>query len=92
MNLTPLVILWSLLVLAVLGLALYRKLLSTQEDDLMHIGTGEEKLISQQVQMASKMNALDRWNKMLLVLIVVSGLVLGALFLYRAWESSLNAG
>jgi hypothetical protein len=91
MNLTPLVILWSILALAVLGLALYRKLVANHEDDLIHIGPGEEKLIPQQVQIAAKLEVVDRWGKTLTVIVAATGLLIAAAYLYLAWEASLKS-
>ena len=90
MNLTPFVILWSILALAVLGLALYRKLIANHEDDLIHIGPGEEKLIPQQVQIAAKLEVVDRWGKTLTVIVAAAGLLIAAAYLYQAWEASLK--
>ncbi len=90
MNLTPFVILWSILALAVLGLALYRKLIANHEDDLIHVGPGEEKLIPQQVQTAAKLDVVDRWGKTLTVITAASGLLIAAAYLYQAWEASLQ--
>jgi hypothetical protein len=90
MNLTPFVVLWSILALAVLGLALYRKLIANHEDDLIHVGPGEEKLIPQQIQMAAKLEVVDRWGKILTVIIAAAGLLIASAYLYQAWEASLT--
>ncbi len=90
MNFTIFVGAWSLLVVAVLALALYRKFVANHEDDLIHIGPGEEKLIPKQVQMASRLGAVDRWGKTLTLIAAVWGLVMAAAYLYRAWEASLR--
>ncbi len=89
MNLTPYVILWSLLGLVVLGLALYRKLITMhQEDELVHLAAGEQKLIPQQVALSAKLDKIDRWGKILTIATVVSGLLIAGAYLWRAWESS----
>jgi hypothetical protein len=90
MNLTPFVILWSILALAVLALALYRKLMAIHEDDLIHVGPGQEKLIPQQIQMAAKLEVVDRWGKILTVIIAAAGLLIAAVYLYQALEASLK--
>jgi|HubBroStandDraft_6_1064221.scaffolds.fasta_scaffold251132_1 hypothetical protein len=90
MNLTPFVILWSILALAVLALALYRKLMANHEDDLIHVGPGQEKLIPQQIQMAAKLEVVDRWGKILTVIIAAAGLLIAAVYLYQALEASLK--
>jgi hypothetical protein len=84
MNIIPYVVTWCLLALAVLGLALYRKLASLREDDLIHIGPGEEKLIPKQVALFHKLEVVDRWGKTLTVIVAAGGLFLAVLYLYRA--------
>lgn len=90
MNLIPFVVIWSAMGLAVLGLALYRKLVTLhEEEDLLHLAEGEEKMIPHQVALASKLDMVDRWGKALTVLTAVSGLLIAAVYLYGAWERSL---
>jgi hypothetical protein len=84
MNMIPYIVMWCLLALAVLGLALFRKVTSLREDGLIHIGPGEEGLIPKQVALFHKLEVVDRWGKTLTVIVVVSGLCLAALYLYRA--------
>lgn len=84
MSLVPYIVIWCLLALAVLGLALFRKLASLREDDLIHIGPGEEKMIPKQVALFNRLERVDRWGKTLTVIVVASGLFLAALYLYRA--------
>ena len=38
----PFAILWCLLVIAGIGLALYRKFAASREDDLIHVGRGKK--------------------------------------------------
>ena len=82
---TPLVILWFVIGLATAGLALYRKLLSMHEEDIIHLSPGEEALIPKQVEMANKMDAIDTWGKGLTIATVALGLVVGAIYLYNTW-------
>jgi len=82
---TLLTVLWSLLALGVIGLALYRKLLASREDDLIHVSAGTEKLIPQQFEMANKLEAIDRWGKILTAAALVLGLTIAAVYLYHAW-------
>ena len=72
------------------GLALYRKLLSLREDDLIHIGPGEEKLIPQQLAVAHKMVVLDRWGEIFTVVTVAFGLIAGAVYLYQVFQAYYN--
>ncbi len=85
MNLIPYVVTWCFLALVVLGLALYRNLAEIHEDDMIHIGPGEEKLIPRQVAFFRKLENVDRWGKTLTVITLAGGLLLAAAYLYRAW-------
>jgi hypothetical protein len=84
MTLIPYVILWCVLALAVLGLALFRKLASMREDALIHIGPGEENLIPKQVALTQKLKVIDGWGKTLTVVEVAFGLALAGLYLYKS--------
>jgi uncharacterized membrane protein len=84
-NLTPAVVIWVILALATLGLALYRKLISAGEEDLIHLGPGEERHIPEQVALEAKLDAIDRWGKILTVITVLVGLAMAAVYLYQAF-------
>jgi len=84
-NLTPAVVIWAVLAIVTLGLALYRKLISACEEDLIHLGPGEERHIPEQVALASKLKAIDRWGKTLTVITIAIGLAMAALYLYQAF-------
>ncbi len=84
-NLTPAVVIWAVLAIATLGLALYRKLISAGEEDLIHLGPGEERHIPEQVVLATKLKAVDRWGKTLTVITIAIGLATAALYLYQAF-------
>jgi hypothetical protein len=80
---TAFVIFWTILGVATLGLALYRKLVSMREDDYVHLSAGEERLIPQQVATFKKIGAIDRWGITMTIVTVIFGLGLAALYLYR---------
>ena len=84
-NLTPAVVVWVILAVATLGLALYRKLISASEEDLIHLGPGEERRIPAQVALADKLKTIDRWGKILTVITVLIGLAMAAAYLYQAF-------
>jgi hypothetical protein len=84
-NLTPAVVIWAILAIATLGLALYRKLISAREQDLIHLGPGEERQIPEQVALAERLKTVDRWGKTLTVVTVFVGLVMAAVYLYQAF-------
>jgi len=89
MNLTPYVALWSLFGAAVLGLAVYRKLITThEEDDLVHLSQGEERLIPHQVAVNTKIRKIDRWGETLTIATVIGGLAIAAAYMYGAWVAN----
>ena len=88
MSLTPFAVIWACLAVAVLGLALYRKLVTRNEDDYVHVAEGEAKLIPQQIATAQKLDVIDHWEKILLIVTAVTGALLGAAYLYQLWLES----
>lgn len=87
MTFTALMVLFVVLVVATASLALYRKFVTMREDDYVHIAEGEEKLIPQQLEVAQKIAALDRWGEILTVVTAAYGLVIGALYLYQRFQA-----
>jgi hypothetical protein len=91
MNLIPYIAFWAVCGLAVLGLALYRKILTFHGDDeFIHLADGEERLIPQQVAQGHKLDLIDRRGKGLTVFTVAVGVVIAAIVLYQAWIVSLQ--
>lgn len=90
MSLVPFMVLWAVLTVVVLGLALYRKLLTIHGDDeFIHLSPGGEKLIPQQVALGRRLDFIDRWGKTLTVVTAAFGLVIAGVFLFQAWQASL---
>ena len=54
------------------------------EDDHIHVMEGEQ-VVAHQSEIAHKLDVLDRWKTILLVITLVYGLVLGAFHLYNVW-------
>ena len=78
-------VLWGVLALAVLAIALYRRSLSSREDDSIHLSAGENAAVSEQTTLARQLAIVDRWGKLLTIVLVVTGLVLGGLYLWSVW-------
>ena len=83
-----LVSLWVALGLAVVGMAFYRKFVSRNEDDMLHLSAGSERAVRQQAELAGQLSWIDRWGKSLTVFEVLFGIALGSVWLYRAWIES----
>ena len=81
---TTFVIFWAILGLATLGLAVYRKLASMREDSFLHLSSGAEHVIPQQVAMSRKLGAIDRWGIALTIATLVLGLALAGIYVYQA--------
>ena len=90
MNLTPYVVTWLFLALVVLGLALYRKLISMGEDNFLHISEFGAKMIPHQVALAHKLDVVERWGKSLTVVTLAAGLLLASIYLSQLWQESLS--
>jgi hypothetical protein len=85
MTLTPYVIVCVTLAAVTLGLALYRRLISSGERDILYLGQGEERNIPLQASLATRLAAIDKWGKVLTVVTIVLGTVLTAIYLYGIW-------
>jgi hypothetical protein len=89
-NMFPAVIGWGVLSTIVIGLALYRKFIAMrEEDDLIHL-TGSQKLLSQQLETAGKLEKVDVWGKTLTIAAAIYGTLLLAIYLYGVWMDSLK--
>jgi len=83
-------VLWACLALTVAGLALYRKFVANHEDDFIHVGEAEANLIPKQIEVANKLDFIDRWGKLLTVIVAVTGAILAAIYLYLLYQESLK--
>ena len=90
MSIIPFAVIWACMVVAVIGLAAYRKMIAMHEDDFIHVAEGEAKAIPGQVATAHKLDVLDHWGKILTIVTAVSGVILGAVYLYILWQDSLK--
>jgi hypothetical protein len=76
---------WIALACVVAGLAIYRKLISDQEDDMLHVSDSESKHISHQATIAHRLDTIDHWGKILTVVAVGYGVLLAAAYFYQVW-------
>jgi len=92
MNLLPFLIAWLLLGIAVAVLAFMRKSVASKEDDVIHLSGDAAVVTGQQVEVAKRLEAIDKWGKRLTVLLLVTGLILGAFYAVQLWNESSRAG
>ena len=78
MNLTPYIVIWACLAAVVLVLAATRYFAGRHEDDTIHLGPGEEKLIAKQQAALGFVNRIETWGQTLTVVTVVGGLLIAA--------------
>ncbi|HZT28553.1 MAG TPA: hypothetical protein VFA33_01625 [Bryobacteraceae bacterium] len=91
MNLLPFAVIWAVLAVIVIFLILYRRSIAHQEDDTLRVLEGSE-AISQQVQVAKRLEVIDRWGKMLTVVALVYGVAVGVAYVYQNWVRASNLG
>lgn len=79
----PFAVLWALLAVVVLTLIAYRKVVSLQEEETLHLGNLAE--ADHQAVIARKLDWIDKWGKLLTVVAVVYGVLLAAAYTYHVW-------
>lgn len=85
---TPYVVVWAALAVAVLALALWRQLIDLHEDDTIHLQEGQSALVTSQTVLAHKIKAIDTWGKVLTVIAALYGLALCGWVVYQQWITS----
>ena len=90
MNWTPYLTLWSLLAAVVAALAIYRKLLSSREDDSIHVSDGAARLIPEQIAAAHKLAVVEKWGKTLTVALLLTGLVLAGIYFNGVLQTGMR--
>jgi len=69
-------------------LALYRKFIAREEMDVVHIAASEAPLIRSQKDLADRLDWIDNWGQRLTVIALVSGAILGGIYLYQVWQAT----
>ena len=90
-NLMPYAIAWAVLAVVVLALILMRRQISAHEDDSLHLSGGTA-VVTEQVSVAKKLEAIDKWGKALTIVLVVSGLALAVVYGMGVWDATSKAG
>ena len=81
MNFTPYLVAWAVVAAATISLMIYHAVIGGHES--LHVAGGGDRLVAQQQAMFKKLGAVERWTKILLILTVVYGVVLGGGYLYH---------
>ena len=85
-HLMPFVAVWIALAGLVIGLAIYRRRLFTRTDEILHMGN--ESQIAKQATMAQRLDIIDRWGKIMTVIVALYGVLLAAIYFYQYWTES----
>lgn len=89
-NFIPFLALWLVLAIGVIVMIAWRRTVARQDDETLHVM--DVGAVSHQVEVAHKLDVIDRWGKILTAITVVYGLVLGGLYLYQSWVEMSHLG
>jgi hypothetical protein len=89
MNLVPLFAIWAVFALAVLVLLIRRKMVSSHEDDQLHVMSAAN---PEQVVVASKLEVIDKWGKIMTVITVVLGVIIAGLYIWTTFTGRSGLG
>jgi hypothetical protein len=78
---------WAARAVAVLGMAAYRYMLVHHEDATLDV-LESASLASEQARVFKKADAIERWGKVLTLIVIVYGLALAGAYAYQLWQAS----
>lgn len=81
-------VIWVAMAIATGALALYRKYVSREEVDVIHLRESESTVVSSQEAFAHRLEAIDRWGKILTIVLIAYGVVLACGYVVMAWRES----
>lgn len=84
----PFIVLGVILFAVVGVLAFYRKSLSRGEDDQLHVFDGGG---ANQPVLAHKLDQIDKWGKLLTIIAVVYGVIVGVAYVYQSYLQSTTS-
>jgi hypothetical protein len=82
MNVVPYLVALSVLAVVVIVLLVYRRQLTSWEDDTIHVHDGEDSRVAEQEALVKKLNQVDRIGKVVTALLVIGALVLAVVYTY----------
>lgn len=86
MSFLTLVVSWAVLAVVVIVMAIYRRSLSNQTDELVHVSEAEIGAVERQRVIGKKLEVIDNWGKILTVVVLVYGIALAGYYLYLGWS------
>ena len=82
-------VIWAVLATILLGLAVFRKFATRNEDDYIHVS--DSRISARQTELAQTLDVLDRWEKLLGIVVLVTGIALLGAYLYISWQAGGQA-
>ena len=92
LDLRPFLVLWAIVIAALVVVAFWRRTVSVQEDPALHLGAAHEGTAAEQTALAKKLEQIDKWVKLLIIVVIAFGVLLAAAALYKAWVLGPSAG
>ena len=86
MNLTFYLATWIPLAVVVGALAIYRNMMASHEDETIHVLDGDTPQIAAQMKLSHKLEVIERWGKILTVIVIIYGLGIASMYLYYVWQ------
>ena len=86
----PFAVVWALLAIVVVALIVYRKMVSSKEEETLHLADATE--ANHQAVIANKLEWIDKWGKLLTVIAVLYGVLLAAAYTYHVWQTLGTSG
>ena len=87
-TLYPYLAVWAVLVVILVVLYIYRRRIALKDDETLHVLDADVGMVAQQAAVAKKLEVVDRWGKILTILVVLYSLALAALYIYIVWQES----
>lgn len=93
MDLTMHLFVIALLSVAVIGLAVYKRTLGSDEEEYLHLHDSNlgASAVSQQAALSARLEKLDRAMMVMIALLVIYGVGIGGSLLYHEWNSGGGA-
>ncbi len=87
-TLLPFLVIWAILAVILVVLYTYRRRIALMDDESLHVLDADANMVAQQASVAKKLEVVDRWGKILIVLVVVYSLALAVFYIYTVWQES----
>lgn len=82
------IVVWAVLAIFLIALIIYRRSVANKEDETVHVLDSDANLVPQQAAIARQLDVIDRWGKIVTVVLFLYTLALGALYMYNLWQES----